>query len=249
MGAQETYLYYNLLLTGIALMMCVILFFKGSMALQQRFVQLHADKQNTALQSADEERKRIAADLHDETNGILYGLLRKTERILPADEQSSAYLTDLYAGLNDVGDSVDKIISEGIPIPAGENGLLYALQGLVVQKDGTGGICMFCEVAELPTLPPAVELQLYRIVQELTQNAIKHSGAKHLWVRSFFSGEGLQLIVEDDGTGFKQRDPGSAASGRGVANLYQRAALAGANIAYDNSRGCKVSITVPKTAF
>lgn len=87
---------------------------------------------------------------------------------------------------------------------------------------------------ELPALKTEFKLVVYRIFQELSQNAIKHSEAEHLWVNLKIADSKLVLSVTDDGRGF---EPETAVKGQGLHNLKNRCASLGANLSLKSKPG------------
>src|SRR5690606_34579591 len=104
-----------------------------------------------------------------------------------------------------------------------KNGLSEAVFYFCKDVDQSSGLRLeFQQYTEVPRLNPEIELSIYRIVQELLQNIVKHSGAKKAIVQLSFNEGLLNVTVEDDGTGF-ERVAGKNVSGIGIKNIYARA--------------------------
>jgi two-component system, NarL family, sensor kinase len=100
-------------------------------------------------------------------------------------------------------------------------------------------------VGEESNLNGQSKLIVYRIAQELLNNALKHAQATELSVEIQFRTEGLCLMISDNGKGLNQK-PGSAPGGTGMGNLFARAKMVGGELSIENSNpGVKACLTVP----
>lgn len=99
-----------------------------------------------------------------------------------------------------------------------------------------------CQLTEARfTLGATLKNFLLRIVQEAFQNSLKHAGCSEIGLLLDYSGEGLRLVVRDDGKGFS---PGAAAHGIGLQNMSRRAALIGGSYRFETAPGRGVTITL-----
>jgi signal transduction histidine kinase len=106
------------------------------------------------------------------------------------------------------------------------------------------GIVSVIDLNDLCPLPPAIDCELGRIVQEAMTNAAKHAGACRITVRGRRTGGGWFVSVTDDGPGF---DPLARSSGFGLRSMRERAALIGARLSIDSVRGkgSEISVAYP----
>jgi len=191
----------------------------------------------------EEERKRIASDLHDELgavisiirmNLVLMGQgLRKTETVAPEMVSAVEKLIDL----SDSGISSVRNISHQLMPPQLESfGLVKTLESFIdtINVSGKVSICLAVE-KEPPTLPWPFALGLYRIIMELINNTIKHSGAKNIKMRFDREDDKLLFYFQDDGKGLDMTDP--VATGMGFKNMEARAAALNGSIGYGNNPG------------
>ena len=97
----------------------------------------------------------------------------------------------------------------------------------------------------LPSLAPDVEQAIYRVAQEAVANVTHHANAKSLKVHLTFNGQGVSLLVQDDGIGFKER-PGEQADHFGLPGMRERAQLAGGQLTLDSrpGQGTMVRLTI-----
>ncbi len=202
------------------------------------------------LTAQEEERKRIARELHDDTAQALTSVLVRL-RLL----ERSAEHERLRAGLTELRDLTGATL-EGVrrlaidlrPPILDDLGLEAALQAHVedfsrrwpVKATFTGG--------GLGRLPSEVELVLYRIVQEALSNVAKHASASRVEARLTRSGRALRMQIEDDGCGFDaEAAKGSRSSGLGLFGMEERLALIGGTLGVESApgSGTRVSAEVP----
>jgi two-component system NarL family sensor kinase len=183
---------------------------------------------NAMIEGQEEERKRIATDLHDRlgsmlsTVKLLFGsLTEKIDRNQEENEKREARVTGL---LDEAVLEVRRIshnLSTGM---VNTFGLVTALEELCESVDRSGIVrCRLLSYGMEGRLDPQVEIGLFRMVQELVNNALKHSKAKQLTIQINRTEESLNLTLEDDGVGFDV-EAGKASGGMGLKSLQARAA-------------------------
>ena len=201
------------------------------------------------LRAQEDERLRIAQELHDqvgqELTAVLLGLSRLSAQAPPGLEESVLAVQDV---VRDSLEDVRRIAIELRPEALDELGLPSALAVLADRFAQQLGL----EIAEdlplsLPPLPPEVELVVYRVAQEALTNVARHSASSQAEMTLECDLDRLVLIVRDDGLGLA---PGHT-PGTGMRGMRERATLIGAQLEIDNRRsgsGCEVRLEVPLEA-
>jgi signal transduction histidine kinase len=201
-----------------------------------------------SMQAAEEERKRWARELHDDTLqglGALRLLLvgaRRTqdpERLRTAVDDAVGRLDDEIAGLRG-------LVRELRPAALDDLGVAAAIEGLADRVAEQHGVEVTADVrlaAGGARYAPELETALYRIVQEALTNAARHSGARRAEVRIREGNGALQAEISDDGRGF---DPAAPRSGFGLAGMRERVALLHGELEIASSPdGTRVSAALP----
>lgn len=157
-------------------------------------------------EAQEEERKRIARELHDETIQGLIELSRRMET-LAADEELSGSAAErmeqFHARVEQMLQGVRRFSRDLRPPILDDLGLLPTVEALVSDA-GERGFRARLEVSgEKRRLPPEVELELYRIIQEALSNVRRHSGASEVVVGVEFRESRVRITVHDDGNGFE----------------------------------------------
>lgn len=206
------------------------------------------------MSAQEEERRRIARDLHDDVNQELAALslaLSALRGRLPS--QAAPELRDEVARLQErtitLAEGIRRLSHELHPGVLQHVGLAGALRGYCRDFARAQGIpVVFRAEGELGTVPADVGLCLYRVVQEALGNVAKHAAAREAHVTVERAGADIVLAVTDDGRGF---DPTEARSRRGLGllSLDERVRLVGGRLAVDTKpqHGTELRIVVPVT--
>jgi signal transduction histidine kinase len=190
----------------------------------------------------EEERHRIARELHDDVQQILVGL-RMSMEPLKETKWSNASPDCVATWIGYVREAIDHLHALTVTLrgPAiREGGLATELRSYVHRLPLTPGQHINLEVEDLGPLAPEMELACFRIVQEALANAVKHSGSKLVSIRLKKSGRDLSVSIRDDGVGFDVRAARAsalAAGSVGLLSMRERAALVGARLEVNSSLG------------
>jgi two-component system, NarL family, sensor kinase len=201
------------------------------------------------LESQETERRRLSADLHDSIGGMLSTIrvgLSTMARQLP-DPHS---MEETKKMLDDTITSVRRISRDLMPSTLEKFGLVQALKELCERFQATSTIrVVFHEEGNVSEVDKNRSLMVFRIVQELLNNAVKHSRAEEIRVTLDFAQE-LSAVVEDNGVGFDADaviNDKQSGRGLGLFNIENRARLLGGTISYGkvNPTGSKTTVTIP----
>lgn len=214
--------------------------------LQQQQIAMHQGQEierlKAMMKGEERERSRLARELHDGIGGMLTAIkmnLSATRKKHPELSQFSS-LKEIMHMLEDTGTEVRKTAHNLMP-------------DVLVKHRLPEALMIYCENIheQLPTelqfhghltdLDKAIELLLYRMIQELLQNILKHASATYAAVQLMMHEGKLSLTVEDNGTGF---DPQQEHGGFGLQNLKYRVAALQGNISITSSKGRSTTIHI-----
>lgn len=204
------------------------------------------------IQQHEEERRRVALALHDETAQVFSALKLRLgfmrERVEPPVAEEFDRLVELVdEGLH----GIRGVTHDLRPSLLDDLGLLPALRSLVADFGERTGVAATVAAPErLPKLPPEAELALFRTLQEALSNVARHSAAKHAAVRITVSGGGVGMAVTDDGRGFRgvlDLDRLESAGHLGLAGMRERIGVVGGavELGEEEGGGARVEIWVP----
>jgi signal transduction histidine kinase len=185
-------------------------------------------RERTALQAAEDERARVAREIHDDPLQQLSGVIRELERPDPDPAAATASLRDVAARLRGVATDLH-------PPALDDLGLVPAIDGLarqVTQPPVEVRVANGAGFGRAQRPPADVELTAFRIVQEAVANAVRHAQASGITIGGSVAPDAIDLTVADDGIGI---DPGAVEAAQrsghmGVGSMRARAAAIGAQL-------------------
>ncbi len=208
-------------------------------------------------QGQEEERKRLARELHDDTAQALIALNQQMEiaqKTLHTDPARAAErLVEVRGMLAETLDGVRRFSRDLRPIYLEDLGFLPALEMLTREADQEESLAVRLTVlGAARRLPPDLEMAAYRIVQEALNNVVQHARAHQAWVRVTFEAEHLMLSLGDDGQGFEAPDLPDALARRGhfgLMGIQERAFLYGGQMSIRSvpGEGTEVTVHIPYT--
>jgi two-component system, NarL family, sensor histidine kinase UhpB len=201
---------------------------------------------SAALQAQEQERARVARDLHDEVNQSLTGLLLRLEAVREsAPPELEPELAETKALANQAMRELLSLARQLRPTALDDLGLAAATAGQVEQMARGEIEAEFAAEGDLSSLGDDAQLVVYRVAQEALSNAARHSGAARVEVRlRRLESGGVELVAADDGRGFAFDE---SEGGLGIAGMRERALLIGGELTIESrpGRGTTVRLTVP----
>jgi two-component system, NarL family, sensor histidine kinase UhpB len=200
---------------------------------------------SAALQAQEEERARVARDLHDEVNQSLTGLLLRLEAArADAPPSLEPELAETKALANQAMRELLDLARRLRPTALDDLGLAAAIAGLVERLE-QGEVAATIKIdGDFTDLGDDAQLVVYRVAQEALANAARHSGAAHVAVTLRRGAEGVELSVADDGRGFAFDE---YERGLGIGGMRERALLVGGELTIESrpDAGTTVRLTIP----
>lgn len=203
----------------------------------------------------EEERQRIARELHDETSQSLTALtvMLNTAVLTPADtpDEVKARLAPIQEATTSILDEINRIILDLRPGILDDLGLVQAIDWYAKMRMREANIEVETWVLGKERRPsPEVEVMVFRIVQEAINNIVKHAGATRASVSVNYREDAAVVTVEDDGCGFCPLDctaQGATAKHYGLLGMKERAALIQSEleVASEPGQGTSIKLTIP----
>ena len=192
----------------------------------------------------EDERRRVARDLHDrlgqELTALILGL-KALEKAVPEDAPGRARLLEVEAIVGRIGREAHDLAIDLRPTVLDDLGLTPALSDYVARWSERTGVAADFQPTGLEgqRLPPEVETTVYRVVQEALNNVAKHAGAGHVSVIVERGPGKLTSLVEDDGRGFDPDRVGSGSGRRslGLLGMGERVGLVGGTLLIESGEG------------
>jgi len=179
---------------------------------------------SAALKAQEEERARVARDLHDEVNQALTGVLLRLEATREsAPPELAEELAETRSLANQAMEELLSLARQLRPTALDDLGLKAAIAGQVEELSRRDVDANFHSEGDFSDLDDDVQLVVYRVAQEALSNAARHSEAKAVDVRLQRRGDGVELKVSDNGRGFSFA--AAEQGGLGIAGMRERALL------------------------
>ncbi|MCB0644688.1 MAG: sensor histidine kinase [Phaeodactylibacter sp.] len=196
-----------------------------------------------SFEAQEKERKRIGSDIHDDIGPLLstVKLLMNRFKNLQDPQAVHQHITRVNQRMDEAIQLVRTVARDLTPVVLNKFGLLLALEDLCDRINQSEQLEARLQVQGREyELNPQTELALYRIIQELCNNAIRHAEAAHIQIHFAFEPERLQIKVADDGKGL----PSAGAEtqkielpkGIGLRNIEARTSMLGAEIRFESSK-------------
>jgi len=222
-------------------------------SMSRRYATLYRQANDRLLTAQEDERKRLALDLHDGVGQVLTALtltLDAAENLLWADadgppRHAEAALTRSQQLAAMALEETHDVAFRLRPARIVETGLAASLRELARASSASIDVVVDPSVVRPGLLPPEMELEAFRIAQEAIGNALRHANAKRIRIGLAENRDGLRLDISDDGLGF---DPRKVADrGLGLAGMRERAAVIGAGLEVVSriGRGSRVTLQIP----
>ena len=201
---------------------------------------------SAALTAQEEERTRIARDLHDEVNQSLTGLLLRLEAVRAhAPVELAHELNQTKALANQAMEELLALARQLRPTSLDDLGLKAALAGNVDELSRSSGAQVSFEAdGDFSDLPADAQLVVYRVAQEALSNAAQHAAAENVLVRLSRDDGQVELTISDDGRGFTFDQ---TSRGLGLGGMRERALLVGGDLRIESRPevGTRVRLRVP----
>ncbi len=219
----------------------------------QRKEHMRGELLKKVITAQEEERKRIARMLHDDTSQSITALLYAAEEA--AEVSNGEEVKRMLAGMRDLAgrtlDEVHQLILGLRPTMLDHLGLVPALRSFAQSRLEPAGVRVAVEASSAPRrLPTEVETALFRVVQEAITNIARHAAARNVHISFHFEAARITVRIEDDGIGFDMVEATlSPHSGRGLGlmGMRERVEVLGGDIDIDTAPGygVKIRICVP----
>lgn len=217
--------------------------------------ELRGELLNSVIAAQEEERKRIARELHDEYGQTLTGLIMSIESLeemtAPTQSQLRERLASTKSLLVRTLQDIRKLTIDLRPSSLDDLGLIPAINAYVQRYPEESGIKVdFRSGGINGRLNPTIETALFRIIQEATHNVVKHAHAQNVEIDLSVNGGKITAIVKDDGQGFDvdafYRTRGGKHSA-GILGIQERTKLLGGTFSIQSQvgRGTRLEVNIP----
>ncbi len=206
-----------------------------------------------AISAQEDERKRIARELHDDTSQALTALMFAAEEGLEINDlaEIKTSLRRMHSLTRQTLDGVHKLLYDLRPSMLDHLGLIPAIRWFAKSRLESQGVRVsFKENVHSCRLIPEVEIALFRVVQEAITNITRHAGARNVKISCDLTSEQIQIVISDDGIGFNPTQvilSPETGHGLGLLGMGERLELVGGEFEIDSipGQGTQINIHMP----
>ena len=243
MYPNENKIFIALLTGGFIILLLVIFFMITIVRFQRKKVADDEERVKAELNNLDNERERIAADLHDDLGATLSAIKLRLNCAVTRDPELGAIILFSEEHIDHVMQRLRAISHNMMPRVLLRQGIGPALKELVnLMTDSTSikvkYVCDVDDVAEEKAK------HIYRIAQEILNNIVKHSKATMVHFSMTRSNDGIVLHIKDNGIGFNKSKAGKTGTGAGLQNISARSNLLKATIYLTTTPGKGVNYVI-----
>ena len=220
MDTQETTSYHAVLIAAVIIGTIIFYSFLSIIRQQRKYRLLNKAIIEAEITTLEKERLRLAADLHDELGPTLSAAKLKLSNIGPLPAEEEVYINEAMDHIDSILQQVHSIANDLVPNTLLRKGLIPAVEEFIDRVAADNSLDVSLQVEGLVELTTKAQLHIYRILQELIHNTIKHAKAKKLIIDINLKAPGLILSTADDGIGFLEEQ--AKYKGLGLSNLKSR---------------------------
>ena len=237
MDAQETNIYHAILITSVVLGIIIIFFIFSITRQQRKNLELHRLNILAEITALEKERSRIASDLHDELGPVLSAVKMKINSFELHDDEDKIQMEKTNVHIDDLLQRIREISFDLMPSSLIRKGLIPALREFVDYLNNDSSIRFEFDSETEIQVNEQKAVNIYRIVQEIAHNTIKHSDATCLSIHVKKNNKYLQMNIKDNGKGFDYEKESSEAMGFGLRGLVSRTEVIGGHMYLDSVPG------------
>lgn len=214
---------------------------------RQALLQQESEQQlrisNAVLEGEEKERSRLSQELHDGLGGAITGIKLQLQGLNDENTEENPVVNNVIGQLTDAGNELRRIAHNMMPENLVRFGLDSALKDLCKRNSTPQTVIHYYSRNITPNIPANEQLMVYRIIQELLNNALKHAFASEILVECFQEEDHLYLIVEDNGIGHDKLLPGFS-KGIGLKNIYNRIKFLHGDMQIDSNKDMGTSFRI-----
>jgi signal transduction histidine kinase len=228
---------YIIAFIGAFLAIIITFFIVTLLRYHRRYVKLQKDRVMNEIAVLENERKRMAYDLHDGLGPMLSSIKLNINSIEPGAEEDKAIIQKASSRIDDAIKNMRSISYNLLPVTLERKGLFDALREFIEHSSARSKLPIQLFIKQQVKIPKEQEIHIFRMLQEIIHNSIKHAQAKNLYIGFGYEEERVVIIAKDDGIGFDLAKTKETSGGLGLKSIESRADLLNCLVLIESSRG------------
>lgn len=236
MDAEQTSIFIAVLITCIILAVIFIFFIVMTIRHHRQNVLLYKSKLLAEVTAMENERTRIANDLHDEMGPVLSSIKLRVNNLEIHTGEDEKDLGEVNQNIDDMMQQLRIISNNLMPSSLLRKGLVAAMNESLNRMAKPDDLDIVFHARDIPVLSQDKAINLYRILQEIIHNTIKHAHAKKLIIELSTEKDHLVMMTQDDGRGFDYQGSVKESAGFGLRSLLSRAEILGGELLVESKK-------------
>jgi len=215
----------------------VVYFFVSIIRYHRRYMRLQRERIFAEITIRENERKRISGDLHDSLGPLLSAVKLNISSVEVGDVQDRLVLEKTAKYLDEIIGSMRRISHDLLPNTLERKGLIEAIREFVSQVSHKQTTNIQLYVVKEIQVPKEKEIHIFRMIQEIVHNTLKHAQASNLQIGFSEESGHLLFLAKDDGKGFDKEKALAGSSGLGLRSLESRCEILNGILSLDSKPG------------
>jgi len=236
MDAQETSFYTAILIVCSVVGVIITYFIVSIIRQQRKSVRLYKQSLLTEITTLEKERSRMAADLHDEVGPVLSAVKLRISSLDIHNETDEEEVEKTNEQIDNLLKRMREISFDLMPASLTRKGFVAALNEFIEYCSKGSPLRINFQFTDIQLIQSQA-INLYRIVQEVIHNTIKHAQASELLIELRQEKNKIILATKDNGKGFNYHEKSGEAKGLGLQNLLRRTGIIGGKMFFESQKG------------
>ena len=227
---------YITVIFSVLITVIIFYFFASIIRYHRRYMKLQRERILAEITIQENERKRIAADLHDSL-GPLLSAVKLNINSITIQPEDKEILDRAGRSLDEIIGSMRQISYDLLPITLQMKGLTEAVKDFIGHISFKNSINIQLYVVKDFQVAKQKEIHIFRMLQEIIHNAVKHANAKNMQIGLSAEGNFLLLLTKDDGRGFDVEQVKRGSTGLGLKSLESRCEVLNGTLTMESKPG------------
>ena len=237
MDAQESSLYTAITIAVLVIGFIIVYFFVSIVRQQRKNMQLHKKNILAEITQIEKERSRIAADLHDELGPLLSAVKMKINSFELLDKEDKIQIVKTNDHINDILKRIREISFDLMPNSLLRKGIVSAVKEFTNYLSTNSGIKFYFKAEKDLKLTEQNAVNIYRIIQEVVHNTIKHAQATEVHIDLKTEKDIVLIRISDNGIGFDHAKELNENIGIGLRSMLRRTEIMSGQMFLDSAIG------------
>ncbi|MBS1946224.1 MAG: sensor histidine kinase [Bacteroidetes bacterium] len=247
MVTNNSHFFDAIVILAILIGIILIYFIVTIISYHRRYIKLQKERIFAEITMQENERRRIANDLHDSLGPLLSSVKLNINSIDISNKQDEEIISRASKRIDEIIKSMRQISYNLLPNTLQRNGLNEALREFVKDIQSRHNMQVHLYFPKEVSFAKEKEIHVFRIVQEMLHNVLKHANAKNLYISITEENGNLQVMVKDDGRGFDLEKSKKESKGLGLKSLESRIEMLNGQLNFESfpNKGASYFLKLP----